>query len=151
MAGGIDEVPELVRRLYAVVDEFEGLFPGRRFTPDGHLVGSLGAIWAAHLYGLELYQASTAVHDGVSPCGRRVQVKATQSKSVALNCEPDHLIVLALDHDGEPEEIYNGPGAPAWAVCGKLQKNGQRRVSLSTLRRLMQSVPVHGRIPRRSS
>ena len=38
----IDCIPELVRDLYKLVAKFEALFPERKFTPDGHLVGSIG-------------------------------------------------------------------------------------------------------------
>ena len=32
----------LVQQLYTTVKALEDMFPGRHFTPDGHLVGSLG-------------------------------------------------------------------------------------------------------------
>ena len=32
----------LMTRLYDVVRELEAMFPGRYFTPDGHMVGSIG-------------------------------------------------------------------------------------------------------------
>ena len=41
------EIPSLVQDLYSIVDRLEELFPGRRFTPDGHLVGSIGEVLAA--------------------------------------------------------------------------------------------------------
>ncbi len=41
------EIPSLVQELYSIVDRLEELFPGRRFTPDGHLVGSIGEVLAA--------------------------------------------------------------------------------------------------------
>ncbi len=50
----LDEVPRLIGRLYDIVDRLEELFPGRKFTPDGHLVGSIGEVIAANLYDLEL-------------------------------------------------------------------------------------------------
>ena len=50
----LDEVPRLIGRLYEIVDRFEQLFPGRKFTPDGHLVGSIGEVIAANLHDLEL-------------------------------------------------------------------------------------------------
>ncbi len=50
----LDEVPRLIGRLYDIVDRLEELFPGRKFTPDGHLIGSIGEVIAANLYGLEL-------------------------------------------------------------------------------------------------
>lgn len=59
----IDLVPELVRDLYKLVHRLEGLFPGRRFTLDGHLVGSLGEVMAAQRYALELLPASAEGHD----------------------------------------------------------------------------------------
>ncbi|MGQ0721719.1 MAG: DUF6998 domain-containing protein, partial [Candidatus Eiseniibacteriota bacterium] len=51
---GIDAIPVLVRRLYGIVRDLEAAFPGRKFTLDGHLVGSIGEVLAAHRYGLEL-------------------------------------------------------------------------------------------------
>jgi hypothetical protein len=144
----VAKVPELVRKLYELVAEFERLFPGRSFTPDGHLVGSIGEVVAAHNYGLTLHAASSESHDATAPNGWLVQVKATQGKSVALRSEPQHLLVLLLHSSGEVEEIYNGPGAPVWAACGARQKNGQRPISLTKLRGLMQGVSQSERLPR---
>lgn len=144
----IGQLPEVVGRLYSVVDELERLFPGRRFTPDGHLVGSLGEVWAAYLYGINLAAASAVKHDGRAPDGRMVQIKATQGETVALRSEPDQLLVLQLTRHGEPLEIYNGPGAAAWNRAGKLQSNGQRAVRLSTLRALMKTVQQDQRLSR---
>ena len=43
----IHAIPSLVQELYSIVDRLDELFPGRRFTPDGHLVGSIGEVLAA--------------------------------------------------------------------------------------------------------
>jgi len=142
------EIPHLVHELYDIVEKLERLFPGRHFTPDGHLVGSLGEVWAAYLYGLELAPASTQGYDAICPDGRRVQVKATQRNAVALSSEPQRLIVLKLERDGSATEVYNGEGAPVWQACGKMAKNGQRQIRLTTLSRLMTDVPQASRIPR---
>jgi hypothetical protein len=115
----IDHIPGIVQRLYALVGELHHHFPGRRFTPDGHLVGSLGEVLAAYHYDLELLPASTAGHDARSRDGRLVQVKATQGARVAIRSEPDHLLVLRLLQDGTIEEVYNGPGGLAWARLGR--------------------------------
>lgn len=135
----VEQVPCLVRELYGIVDELERLFPGRKFTPDGHLVGSIGEVLAAHYYGIDLLKGSSETHDGISPCGKMVQIKATQGTSVALRSEPEHLLVLKIHRDGGFEEVYNGYGPVAWQISGGLQKNGQRPVSLSKLSKLMQS------------
>src|SRR5438128_11022528 len=105
----IERVPVIVRQLYQLVGELETAFPGRRFTPDGHLVGSIGEVLVAHMYKLELFRGSFECHDARSSDGRNVQIKATQAARVALRSEPDHLIVIRLLRDGSVEEIFNGP------------------------------------------
>lgn len=145
----VERVPELVRKLYELVAEFESLFPGRAFTPDGHLVGSIGEVVAAHMYGLSLHPASAESHDATAPNGWLVQIKATQGKSVALRAEPEHLVVLLLQQSGEALEVYNGPGNLVWQQCGTMQINGQRKISLTRLREFMQSVPQTERLPKR--
>lgn len=126
------------------------MHPGRHFTPDGHTVGSLGEVVAAEHYGLKLYEASHRQHDAYElvdgKMGRKVQIKATQRQRVALNEEPDYLIVLLIHPDGSFEEVYNGPGKPAWEATGKLQKNGQQSVSLAKLRELDRCVGEGDRI-----
>ncbi len=137
-------VPALVKRLYKVVEEL-GKLPGakdRRFTPDGHLVGSLGEVIAAYEYGLELLPNSTPVHDAVAVDGTLVQIKMTQGKSVGLRENPDHLLVLSLSPTtGEHSEAFNGPGDIAWNLAGKMQSNGQRPVSLAKLKSAQKDVP----------
>ena len=141
----VDEVPALVGQLYELVAQFELLFPGRRFTPDGHLVGSIGEVIAAHRYGLQLLPHSHQGHDARAPSGVLVEIKATQGSSVALREQPVHLIVLHLGKAGEAAEVYNGPGAAVWESAGAMQKNGQRPISLSKLRKLMLKVPPEQR------
>lgn len=141
--------PVLLGNVYAAVDELEKMFPGRHFTPDGHMVGSIGEALAAYYYGITLFTASAKGHDGKVD-DRLVQVKATQAKMISISSEPDFLLVLKISRDGSFKEVYNGPGAPVWAlVCHKPRpKNGQYQVSLSMLTRLMSSVPETMRIPR---
>lgn len=144
--------PQLMQAIYDAVDELEVMFPGRHFTPDGHLVGSFGEALASYHYGVELSPASARCHDG--KCGgRNVQVKATQGDRIALSSEPEHLLVVRLNRDGTFTEEYNGPGALVWAlVSHKPQpKNGQYQVALSTLRRLMTSVATDIRLVRVSN
>lgn len=143
----IESVSKLVGELYRVVQEFERLFPGRRFTPDGHLVGSIGEVMAAHRYGLKLLPHSYRGHDARAPDGSLVEIKATQSSSIGLREEPMHLLVLQLGRGGEVSEVFNGPGSLAWLAAGKMQRNGQRPISLSKLKALMVEVAPASRIP----
>lgn len=147
MAHPTDHVPSLIRRLYVIVDELQTQFPGRPFTPDGHLVGSIGEVLAAHRYELELLPCSTAAHDARTRTGRLVQIKATQRASVALRACCRHLIVLHLDRAGTTTEVFNGPGKLAWDAAGPRRSNGQRSIRLSTLQRLMTAIPQAKRLP----
>ena len=142
----VEEIPALVRSLYRIVRKLEGMFPGRKFTLDGHLVGSIGEVLAAHRYGLELLPPSAECHDARAGDGRRVQIKATQARSIGLRSEPDFLLVLQLRSDGSAEEIFNGPGPLAWSHAGKMQRNGQRSIGVAKLRALMEEVSPGARL-----
>ena len=137
-----------IKELYKITNELENSYPGRKFTIDGHLVGSIGEVIVAEHYNLDLLPNSTKTHDARTKDGKMVQIKATQVKGIAISSEPDYLIVIRLLSDGSWEEIYNGPGRAAWDNAGKMQKNGQRPISLSKLRNLMGSVDINDKIER---
>lgn len=140
-------VANLLDDLYAAADGLERVFPGRKFTLDGHLVGSIGEVAAAYIFDLELNPASTMGHDARSRCGRNVEIKLTQGRSVAIRHEPEHLIVLHRPIGGPLRVVFNGPGGLAWTAAGRMQKNGQRPISLSRLSQISQDVTPEGRLP----
>ena len=142
------EVPSLLADLYRIVGQLEELFPGRKFTPDGHLVGSIGEAVAARMFGLSLLNASTKAHDAKTADGDTlVQIKMTQgNRGVGLREEPRHLLVLRLAPDRSVEVGYNGGGRAPWSSAGKMQKNGQRQISLSRLRALDADVAASERL-----
>ena len=142
MTYDLRELPKLLTDLYAIVSRLEELAPGRKFTPDGHLVGSIGEAVAAYAYGLELLPASVKQHDAKAPDGRLVQIKLTQGQSVALSYDCEHLLVLQLDQKRGFVEVYNGPGAQVWArIESKRGAGQQRQIRLSTLRVIAQEAP----------
>ena len=141
-----DSVAVKIKALYEISQELETLFPGRHYTPDGHMIGSIGEALAASYYNLELFTASEETHDAKAPDGRLVQIKATQINRVSLSSEPEWLLVLKIHKDGTFSEEYNGPGKLVWEHCGKLQKNGQRPISLVKLRDLQATVPQAERL-----
>ena len=78
-------------------------------------------------------------YDAIDEQGRRVEIKATTRTSIGLSASgtrAERLVVVVVDGDGETEVAYDGPTAPAWDAAGKPQKNGQRRISVSTLKKL---------------
>ena len=142
-----DSVAAKIKALYEISQELEALFPGRHYTPDGHMIGSIGEALAASYYGLELFPASAETHDARAADGRLVQIKATQISRISLSSEPQWLLVLRIHRNGTFSEEYNGPGKLAWEHCGKMQKNGQRPISLAKLRILQAEVPDSVRLP----
>jgi len=145
----MQKIPQLMTRLYSVVSELEAMFPGRHFTPDGHMVGSIGEVLAAHHYELQLTRPSTQGCDAVKE-GKSIEIKATQGTRVALRCCPEYLLVLKLHGDGGFSEIYNGRGERVWGLVKDKPRpsNGQYQVALSTLRKLDAQVEAHERIKR---
>lgn len=143
-----DSVAAKIKALYEISHDLEELFPGRHYTPDGHMIGSIGEALASSYYNLELFTASAETHDAKAPDGRLVQIKATQINRVSLSSKPEWLLVLKIHKDGTFSEEYNGPGKLAWAHCGKLQKNGQRPISLAKLRELQPEVSQAERLMR---
>ncbi len=126
------------------------MFPGRHFTPDGHMVGSIGECLVADAYGLELMNASNKGYDALSPSGLQVEIKATQAKSVAFRSQPEHTIAIKILPNGTFEEIFNGPGNLVWQQFdGKpLPSNGQYQISLNKLKELSKQVDKSQRILR---
>ena len=137
---------EKIREMYRITAKLEEKYPGRRFTPDGHLVGSIGEVYAAEKYGLSLLEASSEMHDARSGDGRLVQIKITQTDRVSIYSEPDYLIVMKMKKDGTIEEVYNGKGEVPWENAGKVQKNGQRSISIKKLIALNSDVLSKDRI-----
>jgi hypothetical protein len=126
------KLPNPVAAIYRAVSELETLYPQRKFTPDGHLVGSIGEVVAAEALNLTLYPPSRPGHDAFDASGD-VQIKMTAGKSVALYATCDRLVVLRVVSPEEAEIVYDGPGKPAWDQARKLGKNGQRVIGLKRL------------------
>jgi hypothetical protein len=138
------KVSRLIRSLYDVVNELEEEFidEERKFTLDGHLVGSIGEVVAAYTFGLTLYPPGKETHDAEAENGRKVQIKLTGGiRGIALSSKPDYLIVLQL-RDLKFSVVYNGPGAPVWERCGgNLDAPGQHPIGLRALRELQPETP----------
>ena len=134
-------LPPPVARIYEAVAELEARYPQRKFTPDGHLVGSIGEVIAAEALGLTLHRASYPGHDAFDDAGD-VQIKMTgqTGKSVALYATCVRLVVLKLVSPEEAEIVYDGPGEPVWQAAGRMGKNGQRVIRLKRLRAIAEPI-----------
>ena len=134
-----------VRTLLDQVNALEAMFPGRHFTLDGHLVGSVGEVAAAYHYGIKLFPPSTELHDGFVG-DRNVQIKITQTENVLIGEEPEYLIVLYLAKTGNIYEVYNGPGVIPWKTPGKPDKRGYKHLRVNKLMSLDKQITPKDRI-----
>ncbi len=156
----MSELGKTIETLFEITKQLEVQYAQyeRKFTIDGHLLGSIGEVLVAEAFDLELCKSSNPVFDAVTKDEKqtKVQIKATQTKKVSLSGSagagkpakiPQHLIVILIKEDGCWELIYNGPGAPAWENAGKLQKNGQRQISLAKLKTIFEKIPAEKQLP----
>jgi len=125
-------IKPLLEQIYDAVRKLEAAFPGRKFTPDGHMVGSIGEVLAHEKYDIELLPTNTTDYDAKDKSGRLIQIRTTQGNTAPLKKEPNHLIVQKLNPDATVSEIFNGPGKFAWELTKNLKadKAGQYNISL---------------------
>lgn len=110
MSGVENTMKNKLFALLEIVNDLERVFPERKFTLDGHLLGSIGEVMAEYYYGVNLYSSSNKLHDGFVD-NKEVQIKITQNSSVDINGKPDYLLVFFLKKsEGKIYEVYNGPG-----------------------------------------
>lgn len=132
-------LPVEVAAIYQAAATLSARYQGRPFTPDGHLLGSIGEVVAAEALGLTLHKPGHPGHDARDADGRDVQIKTTASRKVSLYATCDRLVVLQIVSPEEAEIVYDGPGAPAWEQAGKAGKNSQKVVSVHRLRKIAES------------
>lgn len=146
----IDQIPRLISSLYKVTNELNSLFPNRPFTPDGHLVGSIGEVVAAYVYGVQLERCSTPSFDGKFADGSKVEIKLTGGDSINISKADEyanHLIVLKLIPETGFLEIYAGPFPSELVRSRKMNKRGFTSITTKTLEKINPSMlKTHGRL-----
>lgn len=141
----IEQIPALVGDLLRTTRKLNGLFENRPFTPDGHLVGSIGEVVAEYVYGLKLEPCSTPHIDAYTEDGGySVQIKLTGEKGTSFGIRwsssqttkpADLLICLKLSVKGFTE-VYNGPFPTSLLSSRKDSSNGQIAVAVSKLTKI---------------
>ena len=150
----MDDLEKTIQELFRITRKLEERYRQyeKKFTLDGHLIGSIGEVLVAEAYGLKLCDSNVnPVYDAKVEDGTEVQIKATQTDRISISArpedEPQHLIAIQIQPTGAWATIYNGPGAPVRNAAGKPQKNGQRQISLAKLQQLMERVPKEEQLP----
>lgn len=133
-----EELQKEIKGLWEIVKRLEDTYKEdkRRFTIDGHLLGSIGEVYAKEKFNLTLLPNSNKIHDAKDKkTNEQFQIKITQRKKVGIRNEPDNLIVIAIDKEGMPNIIYKGSGKPVWNLI-KDKKAEQKFISLEQLRQI---------------
>jgi hypothetical protein len=140
---------DLLAQIYSAVAELETMFPGRHFTPDGHMVGSIGEAIAAYHYGIDLHRPGHKVFDGRKN-GKQIQIKTTQRNGVDLKHGTGTLLVLKLEQNGDFKEIYNGNADRVWKSLAHrpVTDAGEIHITLNKLRALQREVQDQEKIAR---
>ena len=85
---------ETLKRLFQIVEQLEEEYAeyNRKFTIDGHLIGSIGEVLVAEAFDLALAKGATPVIDAHTKDGtnRTVQIKATQIDRVSFSSKQEH-------------------------------------------------------------
>ena len=128
------ELQIIIKDLWKIVDKLEDTYKSdeRKFTIDGHLLGSIGEIYAKEKFNLTLLKNSSKTHDAEDSDGKKYQIKITQRNKVGLRSEPDNLIVIKIDKEGVPHVVYKGDGKPIWEKI-KHKKTEQKFIYLNQI------------------
>lgn len=150
------QLPRLIAKLYETVHELESFeeFKGRPFTPDGHLVGSIGEVVAAYAYEIDLAPCSSPSFDGTLKDGskRKVEIKLTGGNSFNISEAKDGkyadcLIALKLDYKIGFREIYAGQFPEELIKSRKMNKRGFTTLTVNSLERINPAeLPDAGRL-----
>ena len=142
--GQIDQLKKAIRDLYQSVEELNSAFPGRKFTPDGRMVGDIGEAIASLKFDVILDERSKKDWDGfrINKDGkkRKVQIKTTQ-KNETYHKKPPHdgdLLVFKINKDGSYECCYDGPAGKVWKALEhrKADVTGAKIIGLDKLKEI---------------
>jgi hypothetical protein len=144
-------ITDALRLIFQGIQQLQEVFPSRKFTIDGRLVGDVGEVIAAIEYDVSLHEVSQPAHDATTSDGRNVQIKATFKDSLTFRTVPDCYLGFKLYPDGRHEEIFNGPGRLIFERYAGRKGIGTTLLSVpnAVLRDLSRQVAEADRIPRR--
>lgn len=138
-----EQLQKEITGLWKIVKRLEKEYKtdNRRFTIDGHLLGSIGEVYAKEKFNLKLLPNSEKTHDAIhEKSKKKYQIKITQRDKVGLRSKPDNLIVIVIDSQGLPRVVYNDIGKPAWDLI-KHKKSEQKFITIRQLEKIKKGSP----------
>jgi hypothetical protein len=144
-------IEEALGHIFRGIGMLQTEFSQRRFTIDGRLVGDIGEIIAAADFDIQLDDVSQAVHDGRTPAGHGVQIKATFQNDLTFKTTPEFYLGFKLFQDGRHEVVFNGPGQIIFDHYAHRVGIGSKllRFPNSVLKKLSADIPDNLRVPKR--
>ena len=103
-------IEDSLKKIFSGIRQLKKALPSKEFTIDGRLVGDIGEAIVQRDYEVSLYQGLAIDYDGETPCGKKVQIKATFKNSLTFKKVPDYYLGIKIFEDGTYEEIFNGSG-----------------------------------------
>lgn len=148
------KLPPVIKELVEARDRVKKHYdyPGVEFTLDGKLVGDIGEVLAAQVFGIALTPGGGAGVDGYTEDGRAVQIKATGKRGGPAFRQVDkrasHLIFIDLDFDNEVGIVlYNGPEHIVLRGMPDDWGGKQRTVARGTIKKCNDEVSPYDRLP----
>lgn len=103
-------IEDALNKIFSGIKQLKEALPSKEFTIYGRLVGDIGEAIVQRDYDLTLYEGLAKDYDGETPCGKKVQIKATFKESLTFNKVSDYYLGIKIYENGTYEEIFNGPG-----------------------------------------
>jgi hypothetical protein len=103
-------IEDSLNKIFSGIRQLKEALPSKEFTIDGRLVGDIGEAIVQRDYNLSLYDGLAKDYDGETPCGKKVQIKATFKDSLTFKKVSDYYLGIKIYENGTYEEIFNGPG-----------------------------------------
>jgi hypothetical protein len=132
-------LPKPIAEIFRQVERLERAYPGRKFTPDGHLIGSIGEVIAAEAFGLDLLPASAPGHDARDESGALVQIKLTGGKNIGLRASCERLLVMRIYEHFKAQVREHGVAVSSGSFGAEMQvdlaNDGPVTIWLDTARR----------------
>ena len=141
-------IKDSLQKIFSGIKQLKEALPTKEFTIDGRLVGDIGEAIVQRDYDLTLYEGLAKDYDGETPCGKKVQIKATFKNSLTFKKVSDYYLGIKINEDGTYEEIFNGPGNVIASEYGHRKGFGKDLLSFPNkrLHELSANVPNEQRI-----